>query len=477
MITPSPKIVIVGAGSLFFGRKLIWAMNRLEGLTGGTLSLVDTDPEHLEAMRQLAHRAREHSGATHAIEATTSVREALPGADFVLLSFSHRNAHYRGVDCTISEKYGVRMCSGDTIGPGGVFRALRELPNIIAVADAVAELCPNAWLINYVNPSTVLGMALQRHGKTRNFALCDSLHMPFIKDNMMKWIGLNPEERKDFSMVIAGVNHFTWMLEANFRGENLLPKLIAAANEAGKKEPADAPAKGLYNQRISGRLGELFGALPVCTAHTKEYLPYFQGYGPLVDQEVVPPLSIFEHESREAVTRDMWDSIARINRGEESIEGFFKSGASDHATDVIQAIWNNTGHTFYVNVPNHGAVANLPDDAVLELACRVDRQGPAPLPARPMPLGLRSLQHVILDTHELTVEAFFKKDRDLLIRALAVDPIVNSLAVAEAVTRDLYESQKDILEDWIAPRSTVSTDVSGVLKDADAVHSGQTKIF
>jgi len=472
-----PKIVIIGAGSLFFGRKLIWAMNRLEGLTGGCLALVDTDSAHLEGMSALAHKARAASGCSHEIVATTDFREALPGADFVVLSFSHRNAHFRGVDCTLSEKHGIRMCSGDTIGPGGVFRALRELPRVMEIADAVAEVCPKAWLVNYINPSTVIGMALQKHARTRHFAMCDSLHLPFLRHNYMKLIGLDPADEADFRMVIAGVNHFTWMLEAGFRGRDVLEEIRAALEVLGREEPPDADAKSLFNKRISAKLGSVFGAVPVCTAHTKEYLPYFQGYGPHVAAEIVPPLKTFEHEKREKITAGMWEEVDSFVKGTRSIDEFFEKGSSDHATDVIQAIWNDSGRHLFVNVPNGTSVPNLPPDALLELECQVGRSGPRPLPALPMPLGLRGLQMQILDTHELTVDAFLKKDRDLLLRALAVDPIVNSLAAAEAVLADLYEAEKDALEPWIAPSADRTPADAPARPVADTVHQGQTRIF
>jgi alpha-galactosidase/6-phospho-beta-glucosidase family protein len=199
-----PKIVIIGAGSLFFGRKLIWAMNRLEGLTDGHLALVDTDPAHLDGMHSLAKAVRAETGATHEISATTNFKEALPEADFVILSFSHRNAHYRGIDVQVSARHGIRMCSGDTIGPGGIFRAMREFPKVMDIARAVEDLCPDAWLINYINPSSVFGIALTRTCKARNFALCDSLHLPYLHHNYMKMIGLDPVDEKDFDMRIAG---------------------------------------------------------------------------------------------------------------------------------------------------------------------------------------------------------------------------------------------------------------------------------
>jgi alpha-galactosidase len=472
---PSPKIVIIGAGSLFFGRKLVWSMNRLPGLTEGHLALVDTDPGHLRLMKSLAEKTRAASGAAFEISATTDYREALPGADFVILSFSHRNAHYRGVDCEVSARHGIRMCSGDTIGPGGVFRALRELPKIRAIARAVEQLCPRAWLINYINPSTVIGIFLQRHTRTRNLALCDSLHLPHLNRGYMQLIGLDPADAAHFSLRIAGVNHFTFCLEARHRGQDVLPRITAALRKLGETEDPAADAKSVFNKRISAKLAEVFGALPVCTAHTKEYLPYFQGQGAHVADEIVPPLKIFEHPAREAQTEKMWDDLRAYESGAKPIAEFLEKTTSDHATDLVQAVWNGSGRHLYVNVPNGGSVPNLPPDALLELECVCDAEGARPLPVGDMPLGLRSLQMRVLDTHELTVEAFVKQDRALLLRALAVDPIVNSLAAAEAVLADLYEAQKDCLEPWLAPpAATAAPEPLGPV--ADTVHQGQTRI-
>ena len=469
-----PKIVIIGAGSLFFGRKLIWAMNKLEGLSDGHLALVDTDPGHLEGMRQLAETVRAETGAGHEISATTDFREALPGADFITLSFSRRNAHYRGVDVQVSAEHGVRMCSGDTIGPGGIFRAMREFPKVMEIAREAEKLCPDAWLINYINPSSVFGIALQKYCKLKNFALCDTLHLPYLHRNYMKMIGLDPSEEKDFTMRIAGVNHFTWLIESTFKGEDVLPRIIEASRLLGKDENPEAQAKTLFNKRIAATLADHFGALPVCTAHTKEYLPHFQGWGVDPSGEPVPPLKLFEHEKREGITRQMWEDVDALIRGDRPISEFLEKGASDHATDVIQAIWNDSGRHLFTNVPNRGAVPNLPDEAILELECVVTKEGPKPIAAPAMPVGLRGLQMQIHDTHELTVEAYMQKDRGLLLRALATDPIIPSLKTAEAVLNDLYEAEKEDLEDWMSPASAaVSTGFEGDV--TNSVDQGQTR--
>ena len=158
-----PKVVIVGAGSLFFGRKAIWQMVHSEALREGTLALVDTDADRLERMKTLAEKVIAHNDVPLKLEASTDVKQVLDGADFVVLCFAHRNAHYRGVDCELSEKYGIRMCSGDTIGPGGIFRTARELPQILDTCRDIERLCPDAWVINYINPTAVCGIAVKRN--------------------------------------------------------------------------------------------------------------------------------------------------------------------------------------------------------------------------------------------------------------------------------------------------------------------------
>lgn len=454
----TPKLVIVGAGSLFFGRQAIWAMNHLSGLRGGTLSLVDTDPDNLERMVQLARMAAANSGSGVKVEGHADCRAALPGADFVVLSFSRRNAHYRRIDCEVSARYGIRMCSGDTIGPGGVFRALREFPTVLEVARMVEELAPDAWVINYINPSSVIGIGLARHSKVKSFALCDSHHMPYKKESYLKMIGRPVEDLADLDMRIAGVNHFTWMLKGDLRGEDLRPAIRDAFRSASLREKPDGYSKGIHNSFITAQLADLFGAIPTCTGHSKEYLPYYQGRGPI--QEPIPPLKVFDCDERDERTAQMWEQVNDWIHGRKSMDDFHSSLKSDHATDIINTMVVEDGRTYFVNRLNTECtdggqpVTNLPPDAFLELECQLDRHGPRPLPVGEFPLGLRALQMLILDIHELTVEAMVRKDRSLLLRALAMDPLVNSIATAEAVLNDLHRAQAEVLDDWVAGQET-----------------------
>ena len=179
-----PKVTVIGAGSYFFGKPVIHKMATSPIMAGGTLALVDTKPNVVKTMTDLAQRAFAQTGCDVKVVGSTERREVLGDADFVVLTFAERNAYYRGVDTEIAARHGIRMCSSDTIGPGGIFRALRETPHALAMAKDTHELAPNAWLINFVNPATVLGMALMRYApEVKSFALCDGQHEPYCTLN------------------------------------------------------------------------------------------------------------------------------------------------------------------------------------------------------------------------------------------------------------------------------------------------------
>ncbi len=455
---PFPKVVVVGAGSLFFGRQAIWQMVHSPHLQNGTLALVDTDHERLEQLATLAQKVKTAQGVNLTIEAATDWREALPGADFVVLSFARATVRYRGIDCALSAKYGVRMCSGDTIGPGGIFRAMREFPRILECAADVERLCPHAWVINYINPSAVHGIGLMRFASgVKSFALCDSLHMPHVKGHIAHRAGLgvadkatlSPAMDAEFDVRIAGVNHFTWLLQAEYRGEDKTADVAAYLRaQAATENPRVAEAghsKGWLNSTIAHELYEIFGYVPVCVSHTKEYVPYYQGTG--VIRGGTPPLDIFETESRYDRHEKMWEQIAGYLSGATPIAQYTREIGPDHATDIIESMVGNLHKPFYVNTANRGAVPNMGDDAFLELLCDIDMAGPVPRPVCDMPRGLLGQQQLILDTHELTAEAVARCDYNLLRRAMLTDPIVNSIADADAILTELLEQERDALPD------------------------------
>ena len=465
------KLVIVGAGSLFFGRQAIWSVAHLPGLKDCILSFVDTDPEHLDKITSLARMVLEGTDAV--IESTGHFREALPGADFVVLSFAKNNSHYRRIECEVGAKYGVRSCSGDTIGPAGIFHTLREFPAILEIAHAMEELCPAAWLINYVNPAATMGIGLVRHSKVRSFALCDTHHMPAKKESYLKLIGEDLSKIDRFDMRIAGVNHFTWMLKAELEGRDILPDIREAFRRDAVGEKDEDYAKGRFNNYITAHLADVFGAVPTCTGHTKEYVPYYQGRASI--QEAVPPLAVFDCDEREGWTRDMWREVDAYLSGEKPLSEFHEKMHSDHATDVINTMITNDGRSYFINRVNSDCIGggkpleNLPENAYLELECEVDSDGPRPKKVGEFPLGLRSQQMLILDIHELTIKAIMKQDRALLVRALSMDPIVQSVATADVLIDEIYEREQEALPDWIQSKPKQVTEPRAFSEQNDEV--------
>ncbi len=457
-----PKIAVIGAGSFFFGRPVIWNMVHSPVLRKGTLALVDTNPSVLKTMKDLAERAVMETGSKVKIEASTERRQMLPGADFVVLTFSDRNAHFRGIDTEISAKYGIRMCSSDTIGPGGIFRALREIPHVLAMARDTEELAPDAWMINFVNPTTVLGIALMRCSNIRSFAICDGPHEPHSRLRVLKTAGIldddavfvPPEVEAKLDLRVAGVNHFTWMTVFRYDGEDYLPRWrqIIAERAAEEEEAisrgdshsdSNSASKAKYNYSYALQLMDIFGAYPDRIGHTKEYVPFFQGYG--VQPCKPEPLMLFDPQERQKKMDDRWAQTERYASGQLPIEQFMREGKSDHATDIIESMWGGLGKTFTVNTRNEGAVANMTDDAYLELRCHLDMQGPRPLRFGSMPLGILAQQRQVLDTHELTARAAVEYDRGILLRAMMTDPIVNNIEDAKKIMEELLEAERDAL--------------------------------
>lgn len=448
----SPKVVILGAGSLFFGRKAIWQMVHSPHLNTGTLGLVDTDPDRLAKMKKLAEMVIAHNGVKLKLEASTDRGDILPGADFVLLSFADRNAHFRGVDVDTSAKYGIRMCSGDTIGPGGIFRAMREQPQIEAAAHDMRDLCPGTWIINYINPTTVHGMALRRfYPDLKSIALCDAQWG--LRGNYAKLAGVDDDEK--FVLQSAGPNHFTWLLRAEYDGQDVLPKIIegirARADEDANQQAQGGAkhAKGWLNNSIAIELYEALGALPTVLGHTKEYVRFYQGRS-MLGLDKHPALKLFEVPDRVAWTQRVWARVDQYIAGKADIAEFDTEFGADPATDVVEAMAGNLKKRFVINTFNQGAVPNMADDALIEMYCDVDADGPRPLPiGRDMPRGVRGMCETILDTHELTAEAIHKQDRALLRRAMLTDPLTNSIGDTDALIDELLERERDALpEHW-----------------------------
>lgn len=454
---PGPKITVIGAGSFFFGRQVIYKMATSEIMAGGTLALVDCDEKVLKTMMRLARRVFKQAGCGVKLIGDTDRKKVMKDSDFIVLTFSWRNAHYRGIDTEIAAKHGIKMCSSDTIGPGGIFRAIREVPHAVAMAKDAAKLAPAAWIINFVNPTAVLGMALRRFvPEMRSFALCDGLHEPYCTLNMLKTAGIlredaqavPPDVYSRLDMALGGVNHCTWLVRLNYDGKDMMPAIRRRLVQRVRKEKAEPGeySKRRFNADYTLRLFDLYGALPTAIGHTKEYVPFFQGYG--VKPVKPEPITLFDAEERARKMDEAWKITERYASGKLSVKHFLQNTRSDHATDIMESMWGGLGKAFFINTDNMDAVTNLAYDAFLELRCDVDMHGPRPQPFGEFPRGLLALQQQVLDTHELTAEAAVTGNRKVLRRAMLTDPICNNIPDADACIRDLLAAEKDVLPSY-----------------------------
>ena len=370
-------------------------------LAGGTLALVDTRPAVVRTMARLARRVFAHTRCGVKVLASSDRRNVMANSDFIILSFSYRNTHFRGLDTQIAAAHGVRMCSSDTIGPGGIFRALREAPHVLAMAKDARRLAPGAWVINFVNPTTVLGMILQRYAPfVRSFALCDGHHEPSHTLHWCKLAGIVPKDSGEVTpdvlarldLCVTGVNHCTWMLRFNHSGKDMLPRvrsdLLRQARQ--EQEQPGEHSKARFNAAYAVKLFDLYGAFPTAVSHTKEYVPFFQGYGAApIEPEAI---ALFDADARARSMAEDWQITEQYASGRRSVSRFLKQFRPDHASDIIEQMWGNLGQPYFINTPNRGAVTNLADDALLELRCDIDMHGPRPQPAGEMPRGLLALR-------------------------------------------------------------------------------------
>jgi alpha-galactosidase len=443
----SPKVVLIGAGSLFFARQAIVGMTRVPSLAGGELCLVDVDEERLGIVERVARRVVESTGEATTIRATLHRREVLPDADFVILAFANRGVYFRALDCRIANEHGIRMCSGDTVGPGGIFRTLRTVPVVLEIAEDIQDLCPDAWVINYTNPTATVGIALNRYTPLKAIALCNSQETPqLLKKRIVErldLVGAGEEVSQDtldsIQIKAGGINHFTWMTELVRDGKDLFPVLrehLAARVEEGDSERLP----------VLLQLFDAFGAMPTVLAHTIEYVPFFQGKGSSPDSYVA---EIWNEERRRKWLAAFWDEMGAYADGRRGIGQLIQETPTDMCINIIDALLSDSQEVFYVNVPNQGTITNLPDDAIVEIAASVGRDGCQLLPFGDLPRALLGLTGPVLQAHELAVEAAVSGSRSALLRALLVDPLVLSIEDACSLIERTLEAERDALpETW-----------------------------
>lgn len=451
------KIAYIGAGSLQFGPMIVQdiLMSNVLSADGLEIHLMDIEGSHLAPV--LAHCEYVNSRLKRAAKfiATTNRDEAIKGADFVICALEKDRNIYWSQDFHIPRKYGFKQVYGENGGIGSMFHALRNIKVIMDLARSMERLCPDALLMNFSNPEHKICEAITRLTTIKTIGLCHGVFMG--REQISEMIDVPLE---DLETRACGINHFTWfqVIKHKTTGEDLYPKL----REIEKK--GDWLAK--WHELALGRiLLRRFGQWPSpASNHYGEYIRWAEEF-------VIPQLQFFydpadghpweNKQIPEGVyTADRvdyqrpwvkdWDKVLLpVGELEEHIleneDGSFKS-SGEIATLIMESVYSDKKIWLEaVNIPNNGAIPNLPDDLVVEVPAYSDASGVHGVQMEPMPEAIAATIRLHASIHKLLVEAYAEESKDKLLQAILIEPTVNSYRNVIDMCNEMMELQKDVL--------------------------------
>lgn len=422
-------ICFVGAGSAEFTRQLLRDLLGYDDLGPLTLVLHDIDERRLRLAHDVALLTVAHHGRQAEMRSEPDLRRALAGADFVINSVNVGGHQATVTDFEVPARYGVRQTIADTLGVGGVFRALRTFPVLDAIADGMRAECPDAWLLNYTNPMAMnISYLGARHPGVKALGLCHSVY--WTVHDLCELVGVPLEEVTFHS---AGVNHQAWVLRWERDGQSLYPLLderIAADPELRRRVRVD-----MYRR---------LGYYPTETSeHSSEYVPWY-----LHDHAEIERLRIPVGD----YLRISAANVAEVEALEPQVaQGIYtepEEEAAEYAPQVVHSLVTGQRRTIQVTVPNAGLLPDLATGAGVEVPCLLDADGPRPVAVDPLPPACAALNRQFLSVVELTVRAAVESSPELVRRALMVDPNTAATLSVDAIWHladDMVTAHRDRL--------------------------------
>jgi alpha-galactosidase len=437
------RIAFIGAGSTIFMKNIVGDVLHFPALEGTTFALMDINEQRLEESALVARKLIAASGRKAQVETTTDQRRALAGADFVVTAFQIGGYEPSTViDFDIPKQYGLRQTIGDTLGVGGIMRGLRTVPHLWRVAADMAELCPNATLLQYVNPMAINTWALaERYPHVKQVGLCHSVQ------NTVQELAHDLDLPKDeIRYRVAGVNHVAFFLDLTHKGQSLYPALRDGyRNGSLPKPPLLMPrCANKVRYEVMDHLGYF------CTEsseHLAEYVPWFikDGREDLIDTFSVP---LDEYPKRCIEQMADWADQAKAYRTADQID-FKKS--HEFAAEIMNAMVTNQPYTIYGNLPNRGQAPQLPKGAAMEVPCMVDANGIQPSVIDDIPPQLVALMRSQINVQELVVRALVDEDIEHVYHAAMMDPHTAAeldLRQIRSLVSDLLAAHGDMLPEF-----------------------------
>jgi len=456
----NPKIVIVGAGGVTFPITLTIDILSFPELQGGTLSLYDIDATRLKRTERLARDLVKAHNLPTKVEATTQLNTALTGANYLIVAFQVGGLDAYKIDKDLSLKYGIDLCVGDTLNAGGIFRGLRSLGALSKIAQAMHRLCPKALILNYANPMAINCWGLTEMG-IRAVGLCHSVQG--TTRMLAEQIGAN---YADVNFKCYGINHQAWITEFHVKGRNAYPKLRKVMFERFRS-PAEGVkhgkvARGMHGEiavshdeevyhyeRVRTEIMRTFGYFQTESSHhAGEYLPWFRKDDATIKSYIKERWDYYDC----GVNFDLKGQIEWVKKKcREPLHCSLEYGAR-----IIHAMETDQPAVIYGNVPNNGApgsptadrahlIPNLPQNACVEVACLVDRNGIQPTAPGPLPPQLAAINRTNINVQELTVLAHQTGDPKIVEQAVAMDPLTSALLTLpqiRSLTQEMLMAQK-----------------------------------
>ena len=447
------RIVFIGAGSTMFARLLICDIYSHPALRDATIVLEDIDEKRLDITYKLANRIVETHNLPGKIERITDQRKALKGADFVISMIAVGGLEAWEIDKAIPLKYGVDQIVGDTLGPGGVFRALRHIPPILKIVKDMEELCPKAIFLNYANPMAAIMWAVNRAGTIRSVGLCHSVQA--TTKEIAGYIGAAEWENypgtnedwhdfyyrplpKNVNFWVAGINHMAWYLSYEVDGKDAYPQIREAYNNPRAYE-ADT-----VRFEILKHFGYFVTESP---HHMSEYVPYFRKRPEDIKRYMSYTWNALEITRQKAKDDDR--SIQRQIEGKEPVELL---PSVEYGAKIINAVVGGETIRINGNVNNSGLITNLPRDCCVEVPCLVDKNGIHPCYVGELPPQLAGLNRTNVNVQSMIVEAALNASREAACHAVMLDPLTSSLLTLDDIGKmvdEMFRAEERWLPDMV----------------------------
>lgn len=408
------KITFMGAGSTIFARNVLGDCMSTPALCEAEIALYDIDKERLQdsyiILSAINKNVNANRASIHTYLGVENRKDALRDATFVV------NAIQVGgyepctvIDFEIPKKYGLRQTIADTMGIGGIMRALRTIPVLEEFARDMEEVCPNAYFLNYTNPMAMLTGYMQRYTKIKTIGLCHSVQV--CSEHLLKALGME-EKLEGRTEKIAGINHMAWLLEIYDKdGNDLYPEIRRRAEEKNTSEKHDDMIRYEYIRHLGYYCTE-------SSEHNAEYSPLFikSRYPEMIEQYNIP---LDEYPRR---------CVRQVEGWEKEKQGILDNGEITHtrsleyASYIMEAIVTNKPYKIGGNVLNNGLIDNLPADACVEVPCLVDGSGITPCYVGSLPTQLAAMNSSNISAQLLTIEAAKNRDRKKIYQAAMLDP-------------------------------------------------------